>query len=485
MNDINKIIQDLYGAYVKKDTALMKSLLDEGKSIDANNSYLKKYEWLYEKISSQNPASEQTTSETKTQSVVQFWGKTIKCPHCGSNLNLSEKNKEVLELTKQLYNNKIEQFKTFSNNDIVNIQREIDYVNNVEIRNLIAQISILKEQEIFKMIVAVASESTLFYDVTDEYEKFINNKIDSSYVQRLYRIIHTFKGSFSQLYMEDVVKSLHNFESILSELIKENSINKEKLEEIIENHDFKTAYFETKKIIAEVLGEEFLQLHNYIKIDVSNILDLQCKISNMIGDKELASPQCQAILCKIQDLSKQSLYGLLKPYVSLVKNLSQKFHKNIDELIIDGDKEILVKDEIKPFIKSLVHVFRNSVDHGIENPEDRVEKGKDESGIIICQFKEKNNKLHILVSDDGKGLDSSKIGEVAIKKGIEITSLSEDEIYKIIFNDNFSTKTTVSDVSGRGMGMSAVKNELEKLNGIIHITSQKDIGTTFEFIIPV
>lgn len=344
---------------------------------------------------------------------------------------------------------------------------------------------IKKEQEIFKMIVAVASESTLFYDVTDEYEKFINNKIDSSDIQELYRIIHTFKGSFSQLYMEEVVRTLHSFESILSELIKENSINQEKLEEIIENHDFKTVYFETKKIIAEILGDEFLQLHNYIKIDVSNILDLQCKISNMIGDKELASPQCQAILCKIQDLSKQSLYGLLKPYVSLVRNLSHKFHKNIDELIIDGNKEILVKEEIKPFIKSLVHVFRNSVDHGIENPEDRVEKGKDESGIIICQFKEKNNKLHILVSDDGKGLDSSKIGEIAIKKGIEITSLSEDEIYKIIFNDNFSTKNTVSDVSGRGIGMSAVKNELEKLNGVIHIISQKDIGTTFEFIIPL
>ena len=148
-------------------------------------------------------------------------------------------------------------------------------------------------------------------------------------------------------------------------------------------------------------------------------------------------------------------------------------------------EDILVKENIKPFIKSLVHVFRNSVDHGIENPDDRLLKEKDEAGTIVCKFKEKNNKLHIIISDDGMGLDSVKIKEVAINKGIDTTSLTENELYKIIFNDNFSTKTTVSEISGRGVGMSAVKNELDKLNGVIEITSQKDIGTTFEFIIPL
>lgn len=340
---------------------------------------------------------------------------------------------------------------------------------------------IKKEQEIFKMIVAVASESTLFYDVIDEYEKFISNKIDSLDIQELYRIVHTFKGSFSQLYMEDVVKSLHTFESILSELIKENSINQEELDEILENHDFKTAYFETKKIIAEILGDEFLQLHNYIKIDVTNILDLQCKISNMMGDKELASPECQAILCKIQDLSKQSLYGLLKPYVSLVKNLGQKFNKNIDELIIDGDRDILVTENVKPFIKSLVHVFRNSVDHGIENPEDRVEKGKDETGTIICQFKEKDDYLHIIISDDGAGIDINKLKEKAIEKEIDLSSMNDKDILNLIFNDNFSTKDKITDLSGRGIGMSAVKQEVKKLNGVLNVSSELNEGTTFEF----
>lgn len=344
---------------------------------------------------------------------------------------------------------------------------------------------IKKEQEIFKMIVAVASESEIFYDVIDEYNTFITNKINTKDINELYRIIHTFKGTFSQLYMEDVVKSLHSFETLLSNIIKEGFIDQEKLEEIIANHDFKTAFLEAKRIIVEILGEEFLYSHNYVKIDVSNILDLQCKISKMIGDKELASPECQEILCRIQDLSKQSLYTLLKPYDSLVKKLSIRFSKDIDKLIIDGDKEILVKENIKPFIKSLGHIFRNSVDHGIEIPEIRIEKNKSEKGIIKCQFKQINNKLYISISDNGSGLNISRIREIAISQDIDISSLKEEDVYKIIFNNNFTTKNTVSDISGRGIGMSAVKNELEKLNGVVNIISKKDIGTTFEFVIPM
>lgn len=344
---------------------------------------------------------------------------------------------------------------------------------------------IKKEQEIFKMIVAIASESAIFYDLMSEYEEFINNKIDSSNINELYRKIHTFKGSFSQFYMEDIVKSLHDFESILSNMIKVGYLKEDELFELIEKYDFKTVFYETKRIIGEILGDEFLQLNKFIKIDISNVLDLEHKISKLLGEKDLITPECQAILCKIQDFSKHNLYALIKPYGFLVKKLAYRFNKDLNELIIEGNKEILVKEEMKPFIKSLVHVFRNSVDHGIETPDERVQKGKEEAGVIICQFKERNNKLYISISDDGMGLDSTKIGDIAINRGIDISSLNEEEIYKIIFYDNFSTKNAVSEVSGRGVGMGAVKNELEKLKGSINIISKKDIGTTFEFIIPL
>jgi len=96
-----------------------------------------------------------------------------------------------------------------------------------------------------------------------------------------------------------------------------------------------------------------------------------------------------------------------------------------------GDKEILVKENIKPFIKSLGHIFRNSVDHGIEIPEIRIEKNKSEKGIIKCQFKQINNKLHISISDNGSGLNISRIREIAISQDIDISSLKEDSSWRL------------------------------------------------------
>jgi ABC-type nitrate/sulfonate/bicarbonate transport system substrate-binding protein len=343
---------------------------------------------------------------------------------------------------------------------------------------------IKKEQELFKMIVTVVNESRLFFDLITEYENFINSKIKNLDIQELYRIIHTFKGTFSQLFMEEIVKSLHSFESTLAKIKKENLNNHKKLYKIVENHDFKTSFYETKKLIVGILGDEFLESNKYIKIDKSNILDLQYKISDLIGDKASLSPKCKEIFIKIQNLSKKSLYNLLKANKLLVKELAQRFHKEV-EFIIDGDREYLVKENIEPFIKSLVHVFRNNIDHGIETPDEREAKNKKKIGLIICKFKEENNRLHIIISDDGKGLDIPRIKQIATTKGMDITSLNESEIYKIILNNNFSTKIEISEISGRGVGMSVVKNELENLNGHITVTSQKDIGTKFEFVIPL
>ncbi|MGE4444593.1 MAG: ABC transporter substrate-binding protein [Candidatus Altimarinota bacterium] len=343
---------------------------------------------------------------------------------------------------------------------------------------------IKKEQEIFKMIVTIASESTIFYDTINDYDDFINSNITELDLNELYRIIHTFKGTFSQLYMEDIVKTLHSFENILSEKINNFSSQNNNIEELIKNYDLKTVFYETKNIITEILGEEFLNFHNYVKIDVSNIIDLQCKISKMIGEKELASPECKEILCKIQELSKQNLYNLLKPYSSLINTLSNKFNKEIYPLVIEGNKGILVKENIKPFIKSLVHVFRNCLDHGIEMPHERLEKGKKETGTISCYINEIDDKLIISISDDGAGLDIDRIKKKAIEYNINLTSFNDEEIYQMIFYDNFSTKSTISDISGRGIGMSAVKNELNKLNGVVKIITEKNKGTTFEFIIP-
>ncbi len=352
---------------------------------------------------------------------------------------------------------------------------------------------IKKEQEVFKMIVSIVSETQIFYDTKNEYLEFINsfdtiideNKAPQENLSDIYRTIHTFKGAFSQLYMEDIVQVLHDAESEISKISKKDLQNTGTLKELLKATDFRTCFEASLTVIKDVLGTEFLDLHNFVKIDLSNIQNLQEKIAKVFSQKEMASIECQDILSQVQTLSDTKLYALLKPYIALVSQLATRFEKEIYELEIDGDANLAVPEKIKPFIKSLIHVFRNSIDHGIELPEIRAEIEKNEKGTLLCRFEQEGTMLKIIISDDGRGIDVEKIKEKLESQNINTTNLTHKEFYNFIFENEFTTKESVTDISGRGVGMSVVKAELDKLGGEVEIKSEKNIGTTFVFMLSV
>lgn len=355
---------------------------------------------------------------------------------------------------------------------------------------------IKKEQEILKMIVETVSDSEMFFETKDEYEKFIDSiashvdktKTPLHNFNEVYRTIHTFKGAFSQLYMQNVVKFLHNIESKISLVIKYNKMTNEKLLSILYNDGFANSLNKDLSIITNILGENFLKESNYVKVNVKYIHDLQEKVSKIIEQDEKYPAKYGEVFEKVLELSKIKVINLFKPYSNLVSQLSQNLNKDIYELDVIGDSDITVSEEYKPFFKSLIHMFRNSVDHGIEDAETRVENGKDEKGTISCSFKQNGKYLQIIISDDGGGINKDKIVQKAVEKGIvnktQAQLLSENEIYNLLFNDQFSTKDEVSEVSGRGVGMSAVKAELEALNGVFEIKSEPNVGSTFTFTLP-
>jgi two-component system chemotaxis sensor kinase CheA len=350
-----------------------------------------------------------------------------------------------------------------------------------------------KEQEILKMIVAIVSESEVFYESKDEYKKFCDgykeyieaDKTPLHNLTNLYRTVHTFKGMFSQLYMQDVVSFLHKLESNVSQLQKNPNVTNKEILELFDLQDFNRSLDSSLSIIKEVLGDEFLELKNYLKIDLGDIESLQRKIENILNNLDHTTPECKDILSHVQNLSSSKLSTILSANISSVKQLAYRLEKEIYDLEIIGDKNIVISENIKPFAKSLVHVFRNSVDHGIETPEQRLEKQKDEIGTISCSFEQKDVNLHIIIADDGAGIDKEKIKAKLEQQGVQTSGLSDSDIFNHIFDDNLSTKESVTDISGRGVGMSAVKNECEKIGGKINIISSKDVGTTFEFIVPL
>ncbi len=354
---------------------------------------------------------------------------------------------------------------------------------------------IKKEQEVFKMIVEIVSESDSFYDAVREYELFIKNykdhvnssKTSLHNISDIYRVVHTFKGTFSQLYMSGVVKYLHTLESKISKMLQSQHTN-ESLLALLDAEDMQKSFISELNIIKDVLGEDFLNTQNMLKINYTDINTLQKKISTVFKKENLHSNESEEILEHLSSLSNQKLINLLRPYTSLVHQLAPKLGKEIYEFDIIGDGEIVVGEEYKPFMKSLIHVFRNSVDHGIEDQETRVLHDKDEIGTISCSFTSDDDKIQIIISDDGSGVDKEKVLLKAIEKKIvtqkDADRLSDKEIYELIFHQNLSTKEAVSDISGRGVGMNAVWVEVEKLGGFIEINSKKDLGTTFVINLP-
>lgn len=172
----------------------------------------------------------------------------------------------------------------------------------------------------------------------------------------------------------------------------------------------------------------------------------------------------------------------------MVRDLSRELGKNID-LIISGEETELDKSIVEEIGDPLIHIIRNSCDHGIETPDIRTANGKSEVGKVELKAYNEGNHIVIEIKDDGKGLDAEMLKKKAIEKGLinerDAESMSEKEAFGIIFRPGFSTAASITNVSGRGVGMDVVKTNVEKLNGIIEIDSEKGVGTTQKLKIPL
>lgn len=173
-------------------------------------------------------------------------------------------------------------------------------------------------------------------------------------------------------------------------------------------------------------------------------------------------------------------------YKRLVRDLAKELGKDID-LITKGEDTELDKTVIEKLGDPLVHLVRNSVDHGIESPEDRLKAGKPAKGTVTLSAEHSGDSVLIQIKDDGKGLDRNVLIKKALEKGLiqENVELTDREAFELIFAAGFSTAAVVSNVSGRGVGMDVVRRNIEALRGTIEIDSVKGKGTTITLKLPL
>ncbi|RVZ78621.1 chemotaxis histidine kinase/response regulator CheAY2 [Helicobacter pylori] len=215
-------------------------------------------------------------------------------------------------------------------------------------------------------------------------------------------------------------------------------------------------------------GEKFLEELNQVVSSISAVTtDLQLAVMKT----------------RMQPVGK-----VFNKFPRMVRDLSRELGKSI-ELIIEGEETELDKSIVEEIGDPLIHIIRNSCDHGIEPLEERRKLNKPETGKVQLSAYNEGNHIVIKISDDGKGLDPVMLKEKAIEKGViserDAEGMSDREAFNLIFKPGFSTAKVVSNVSGRGVGMDVVKTNIEKLNGIIEIDSEVGVGTTQKLKIPL
>jgi len=355
---------------------------------------------------------------------------------------------------------------------------------------------IAKEQDILKMIVVIVSDPTQFYDLVDDFKNFSNNR--RIYINQhlsfhenlsaLYRDIHTFKGSFSQLRMQNSVKKLHTFESKLSQMGTDSHQDNQQLIELLESADMQRWLEEDLFLIKEILGAEFFNKQHKLEVDDKFIFTIEDKITFLLHSDNKHVTTYEDILNEIQRAKGTTLNHALSLYPKLVQEIAASQEKSVADFKIIGGDDILVPIHFKPLIKSIVHIFRNAIDHGIETREQRLLSHKSEEGHISCKVVSSEKSFTIIISDDGRGIDREKLKKKVLKSGIyntfELENMSEEELLSLIFLDNVSTNDTITQLSGRGIGMSAVKAEVEKLSGTISVESTLGEGSVFTLNIP-
>ncbi|MGA7720587.1 MAG: chemotaxis protein CheW [Ignavibacteriaceae bacterium] len=178
------------------------------------------------------------------------------------------------------------------------------------------------------------------------------------------------------------------------------------------------------------------------------------------------------------------LKSIFQKYSRVIRDISKKQNKKIEFVTVGNETEVdkKIADSLSD---PLIHIIRNSCDHGIEVPEERVKLGKPETGTILLKASIEGGQLIIVINDDGKGLDRKKIYAKAQKMGIDTGNYDDQKILDLIFEPGFSTKTEVSELSGRGVGMDVVRTTIDKLGGSINIKTEENIGTEITFVIPM
>ncbi|QYK00300.1 chemotaxis protein CheA [Shewanella psychrotolerans] len=234
--------------------------------------------------------------------------------------------------------------------------------------------------------------------------------------------------------------------------------------------------------IMNMVGELVLVRNRLLSLGISRDDE---DMSKALANLDLVTADLQGAVMKTRMQPIKKVFGR---FPRVVRDLARSLNKEIDLRMIGEDTD-LDKNLVEALADPLVHLVRNSVDHGIEMPDEREANGKSRTGTITLSASQEGDHILLKIEDDGAGMDPDKLKQIAISRGVldedAAARMSDSEAYNLIFAPGFSTKVEISDISGRGVGMDVVKTRITQLNGTVHIDSLKGKGTILEIKVPL
>ncbi|MBT9445469.1 MAG: hypothetical protein IV086_07210 [Hyphomonadaceae bacterium] len=347
------------------------------------------------------------------------------------------------------------------------------------------------ERKRLEMIVLAFTESEALAALVNDYRGFLQKdlrelitRIDSDAGRsEFYRRLHTFKGLLAQFSFPLCPDSIHKVETRFAETV---CLSPASAFELLQLDSLANAFEQDIATAAEFLGPGFDSAEGRIlvaQVDVRAMEQL-ARVALICDPAHAAATPLRLLLQSLTALGRFNVKSALGLHCRGAPTLAARLEKELEPVIIEGDNVTLSPERYSAFFRSLVHVFRNAVDHGIEAPEARIHAGKQSAGSIRCVVHDRGGALEILIADDGAGVDRAVLERKLIASGEDGAAVKRLALSEIIFREGLSSRDVADQVSGRGVGLSAVKAELDRLGGAIAVETELGIGTAFRFTLP-
>lgn len=351
-----------------------------------------------------------------------------------------------------------------------------------------------EERKNLKMVVFAATHPR---DVVREIEKFENHFLSSfqdkaatsmsaeAVMAQLYRAIHTYKGIFAQYGMFRTEKNLHELETALAPMKEAGqTLTKTTLWSVLEGIKPKACIEADKQVLLEILGQGFLGEGGAVAVPEASLVAIEKRLQHI-------EPRATALALtrQLKRLRYQALKDMLTAYDDYAQSMAQSLGKSVRPMAISGDDLYVDRHIFRELGRTLVHIVKNTVVHGLESPDDREWLGKETWGHIGGHItRQEGDGLCLTIANDGAALEAQHIADKAVARGLfakeDIDNMTEEAIYNSVFMDGYTSREGADALSGRGVGLMAVREAVENLGGTITIANGADTGVVFTITLP-